>query len=92
MSATAEIMHTLERCDAGIDEGLGDAATRISMNAATTTGLPPLGARLPWGYGPGDVDPPLSTTDAMKNAEIMTAMTEEEQAWAAQPEWHQQWA
>ena len=37
MSATAEIMPPLRRCNAGIDEGPDDVATRISMKAAAMT-------------------------------------------------------
>ena len=37
MSATAEIMPPLRRCNAGIDESPDDVATRISMKAAAMT-------------------------------------------------------
>ena len=37
MSATAEIMPSLRRCNAGIDESPDDVATRISMKAAAMT-------------------------------------------------------
>ena len=78
MSATAEIMPPLRRCNAGIDEGPDDVATRISMKAAAMT----------------DADYSSADTMELppKNAEVMQAMAEEEKAWAAQPAWYRAWA
>ena len=77
MSATAEIMPSLRRCNAGIDESPDDVATRISMKAAAMT----------------DSDYSSADTMELppKNADVMQA-TAEEKAWAAMGEDYRAWA